>query len=73
LSRAGIDIDRFETAFDRNLYPNLGLSRGMRFWREHFGVDKLVTRPRRVAPTTCEGQAGARWLPSPRRLSRFEK
>lgn len=39
----GIDIDRFEDAFDRTLYPGLGLSRGMLFKRENFGIDKLVT------------------------------
>ena len=39
----GIDIKRFETAFERNLYPSLGLSRGVFFPREHFGRDALVT------------------------------
>ena len=60
----GIDIDRFETAFDRNLYPNLGLSRGMLFKREHFGVDKLVTGdPRRVAADdVAKGKLHARSL-----------
>ncbi|MEZ5531361.1 MAG: FAD-dependent oxidoreductase [Steroidobacteraceae bacterium] len=44
LTRAlGIDLDRFETAFDRTLYPGLGLSRGVLFKREHFGADRLVT------------------------------
>jgi spermidine dehydrogenase len=46
----GIEIERFETAFDRNLYPGLGLSRGVLFKREHFGVDRLVTGdPQHVA------------------------
>jgi spermidine dehydrogenase len=46
----GIEIGRFETAFDRSLYPGLGLSRGVLFKREHFGVDKLVTGdPQHVA------------------------
>ena len=39
----GVEIDRFETAFDRDLYPSLGLSRGVFFSREAFGVDRLVT------------------------------
>ncbi len=39
----GVDITRFETAFDRELYPGLGLSRGVFFTREAFGEDKLVT------------------------------
>jgi len=43
LRALGVDIDRFETAFDRSLYPGLGLSRGILFKRESFGVDKLVT------------------------------
>lgn len=38
----GVDFGRFETAFDRELYPSLGLSRGVFFSREAFGVDRLV-------------------------------
>lgn len=38
-----VDIERFETAFERRLYPSLGLSRGMFFDRETFGRDTLVT------------------------------
>ena len=38
----GIDIRRFETAFDRELYSSLGLSRGVFFSREAFGRDVLV-------------------------------
>jgi spermidine dehydrogenase len=38
-----VDLERFETCFDRGLYPGLGLSRGVLFTREAFGVDKLVT------------------------------
>src|SRR4051812_31506399 len=38
----GVDIARFETAFERNLYPSLGLSRGIFFNREAFGRDVLV-------------------------------
>ncbi len=43
LRELGVDIKRFETAFDRELYPSLGLSRGMFFARETFGRDALVT------------------------------
>src|SRR5450631_2217250 len=39
----GVDITRFETAFERGLYPSLGLTRGMFFNREAFGRDVLVT------------------------------
>lgn len=46
----GVEIGRFATAFDRNLYSSLGLSRGVFFAREAFGSDVLVpgdvmTRP----------------------------
>src|SRR6266487_1113425 len=41
LRSLGVDIRRFETAFDRELYPSLGLSRGVFFARETFGVDTL--------------------------------
>ncbi|HKY86447.1 MAG TPA: NAD(P)-binding protein, partial [Pseudorhodoplanes sp.] len=39
----GVDPVRFETAFERKLYPSLGLSRGVFFPREAFGRDALVT------------------------------
>jgi spermidine dehydrogenase len=42
LTELGIDLKRFERAFDQSLYPGLGLSRGVFFTREAFGVDKLV-------------------------------
>ncbi|MBB4817007.1 spermidine dehydrogenase [Pseudomonas alcaligenes] len=43
LKQLGVDIDRFETAFDRDFYPGLGLSRGVFFDKAGFGEDKLVT------------------------------
>jgi spermidine dehydrogenase len=39
----GVDPVRFETAFERKLYPALGLSRAVFFAREAFGRDTLVT------------------------------
>jgi spermidine dehydrogenase len=42
LHELGVDVDRFETAFDRSFYPSLGLSRGVFFDREAFGRDALV-------------------------------
>jgi spermidine dehydrogenase len=42
LHELGVDVDRFATAFDRNFYPSLGLSRGVFFDRETFGRDALV-------------------------------
>ena len=38
----GVDIHRFDTAFDQKLYGSLGLTQGVYFDRETFGVDKLV-------------------------------
>src|SRR6516162_3833533 len=38
----GVEIARFETAFEPTLYPSLGLSRGVFFARETFGRDVLV-------------------------------
>lgn len=43
IASLGVDLGRFETAFDRKLYPSLGLSRGVFFTREAYGADKLVT------------------------------
>jgi len=39
----GVDVTRFDTAFEENLYPSLGLTRGMFFAREAFGRDVLVS------------------------------
>ena len=38
----GVTVERFETAFERTLYPSLGLARGTFFAREAFGRDMLV-------------------------------
>jgi spermidine dehydrogenase len=43
LGELGIELGSLERAFQRSLYPGLGLSRGVFFKRETFGVDKLVT------------------------------
>jgi spermidine dehydrogenase len=43
IKELGIDIERFETAFERGLYPSLNLSRGVFFAREAFGRDVLAT------------------------------
>jgi spermidine dehydrogenase len=37
-----VELARFETAFDRELYPSLGLSRGVFFDGEAFGRDVLI-------------------------------
>lgn len=43
LADLGVRIERFETAFDRKLYPSLGLKPGVFFAREAFGRDALVS------------------------------
>jgi spermidine dehydrogenase len=43
IKELGVDIARFDTAFERKLYPSMGLSRGVFFPREAFGRDVLVT------------------------------
>jgi spermidine dehydrogenase len=42
LRSLGVDLKRFDTAFDRRLYSSLGLTQGVYFDREAFGVDRLV-------------------------------
>jgi spermidine dehydrogenase len=38
----GVELSRFDSAFDRGFYSSLGLSRGVFFDRETFGRDTLV-------------------------------
>ena len=38
----GVNVDRFDTAFDTKLYAGLGLSLAVFFDRENFGTDRLV-------------------------------
>ena len=42
LSTIGVNLREFEAAFNRTLYPGLGMSRGIFFGREAFGADRLV-------------------------------
>jgi spermidine dehydrogenase len=39
----GVDVARFDKAFNQGFYTSLGLSRGLFFAREAFGRDELVT------------------------------
>ena len=67
LRELGIDITRFQTAFDRTLYPSLGLSRGLFFNREAFGRDVLVPGDGLIA----SGDETARRLANARPLGEF--
>ena len=62
LRELGVETKRFETAFHRTLYPDLGLSRGLLFKREVFGSDKLVSgdSTRMVADDIPPGRLNAR-------------
>jgi spermidine dehydrogenase len=54
----GVDISRFESAFDRKLYPSLGLSRANFFAREAFGRDALVPGDTLALPEGDSVRAG---------------
>jgi spermidine dehydrogenase len=45
LKELGIDLDKFKTAFDQEFYARWGLSHGVFFKQEAFGVERLVRRP----------------------------
>jgi spermidine dehydrogenase len=42
LNELGVELERFDAAFDREIYPSLGLTRATFFARETFGRDVLV-------------------------------
>ena len=64
LRELGVEVARFETAFERTLYSSLGLSRGVFFAREAFGRDVLVAGepPSRSADELTRRLANARPL-----------
>ena len=55
----GVDVTRFETAFARNFYSGLGLTRGTFFAREAFGRDVLVPGDPSAAPGEGAARPGA--------------
>jgi spermidine dehydrogenase len=67
LKNLGVEIARFETAFERRLYPSLGLSRGVFFPRETFGRDVLATGD----PTSTVGDDLSRSLLNAKPLADF--
>ena len=62
IKELGVDIARFDTAFERKLYPSLGLSRAIFFARESFGRDALVVGDAAMSGDG-EGPAGERGKP----------
>lgn len=67
LRALGVELARFETAFERSLYPSLGLSRGVFFGREAFGRDVLVAGE----PPRANADDAARRLANGRTLAEF--
>ncbi len=67
LRELGVDVRRFEAAFERNLYSSLGLSRGIFFAREAFGRDLLVTGDSLIMP----GNEVSRRLANAKPLTEF--
>jgi spermidine dehydrogenase len=67
LGDLGVDVTRFETAFEQRLYASLGLSRGLFLPREHFGRDVLVAGD----PLMVSGNAPTRALSNARPLAEF--
>jgi len=63
----GVDVTRFQTAFDQRLYASLGLSRGLFLPREAFGRDVLVAGD----PLTASGNAATRALSNARPIADF--
>jgi spermidine dehydrogenase len=64
LRELGVETQRFYSAYDRKLYPALGLGTGVYFDRETFGVDRLVaglgSRPWRDFVADCPLSDAAR-------------
>ena len=67
LRELGVEIDRFESAFDRKFYASRGLARGVFFPREAFGRDALVPGE----PASGGADELARALASARPLDEF--
>jgi spermidine dehydrogenase len=68
IASLGVNVNRFDTAFDANLYPGLGLSAGLFFPRELFGADRLLTGdpvrslPSDVPATLHHGRPAAEFI-----------
>jgi spermidine dehydrogenase len=58
----GVEITRFETAFERSFYSSLGLSRGLFFDRETFGRDMLIASDPLLSRRMDAGEALANFV-----------
>ena len=58
----GVDIARFETAFERGFYSSFGLSRGVFFDRETFGRDTLLASDPLLSRRMDAGEALANFV-----------
>jgi spermidine dehydrogenase len=58
----GVDVARFETAFERGFYSSLGLSRGVFFDREIFGRDALIADDPLLSRHAETGEALAKFV-----------
>jgi len=58
----GVDVVRFDTAFDRGFYSSLGLSRGVFFDRETFGRDTLIAADPLLSRNVEAGDALAKFV-----------
>src|SRR5262249_25475130 len=63
----GVDLERFQTAFERTLYSSLGLSTGLFLPREKFGPDVLLSGDSLTPP----GNAETRGLSNAKPLGKF--
>jgi spermidine dehydrogenase len=67
----GVDVTRFETAFDRGFYSSLGLSRGLFFAREAFGRDVLLPGDPMAMSTGSLTRLGSAAMPLDELVERF--
>ena len=58
----GVELSRFEGAFDRGFYSSLGLSRGVFFDRETFGRDALIIGDPLLSRSTDAGDRLAKFI-----------
>jgi spermidine dehydrogenase len=70
MNSLGVHTQRFDTAFDRSLYRSFGLTEGVFFNREDFGVDALVPGTPVVTSSDTDG-SDAKPLPAAAVIAQF--